>query len=781
MLGLKKVDTSPANGKTSGPQVRTCTMSNPSMNPRFCCPVSLNLMTEPCTTPCGHTFDRSTLQQLVVPSASYSYYGGGQILDVHCPTCRAVFPRSWSPVVNYDLKGIIEDAVAAFQGPAPAAAAVAVPVQAVVAQVTPTITAKFTDDRKNTIHIQVSVPADATPLPLNVIAVVDMSGSMGSRATEPKPVVAGQAAEESSLMSRMDLTGHSVKALAKTLKPCDCLSIIGFDTEAVTYLPPTAMDAAGQDLAVAKVSQIKPRGGTAFWSGISAAFKALEASAAVNPGANNVIIFQTDGESDPTYDPPQGLLKTLDAWKDRHADIKFTLHTIGYGYGNSLQSYLLREIAKKCGGDFYYVPDGSVLAQVAIHLFANLGAITHTDVSLHLHGYERAYLPVGFLQAGQARDFILGGQVSSVARLFVKGTEVESAHVSDPDGSTANALARNIFVDRLSTALACFIPEHLNVDSLKRELNALPATPYITALLTDLTHADMYKGQISKGFISENFHKWGKHYLPGVLSGHCNQWPMNFKDECSTFYETSVTKNAIQKGVEIYEALPPIKASFTASGSGSGAQSVAYVAPQVASSGGCFTGDTVVITAYGGRRRLDELRPGEILMNPFTGEKKSVVRCVVRYDVTAPQRIVRFGNAGLTEYHPVMTYYGTLAGPSTPVGDWSWPRSIHKPMLETVKSVYNVVLEPDSCHCIALCQDSGDPNCDWVIACTLAHNFEGPVISHSYFGAPQKDKPHCLDDLKMANGWDTGYVICKNTREERNDDNEIVRLIFDSV
>lgn len=743
------------------------------MNPRFCCPVSLNLMTEPCTTPCGHTFDRSTLQQLVVPSASYGYYGGGQILDVHCPTCRAVFPRSWSPVVNYDLKGIIEDAVAAF---APAPAAAAVPVQAIVAQVTPTITAKVALGAK--IHIQVSVPADATPLPLNVIAVVDMSGSMGGRATEPKPVVAGQAAEESSLMSRMDLTGHSVKALAKTLKPCDCLSVIGFDNEAVLFLPPTVMDAAGQDLAVAKVSQIKPRGSTSFWAGISLAFKTLEASAAVNPGANNVIIFQTDGESDPTYDPPQGLIKSIEAWKDRHADIKFSLHTIGYGYGDALQSDLLLSIAKKCGGDFYYVPDGSVLAQVAIHLFANLGAITHTDVSLRLHGFDRAYLPVGFLQAGQTRDFILDGQDSAIARLFVKGTEVESANVSDPEDSSS-ALAHNIFVETLGAALTT---GSLDVGTLKQELGRLPLSPYITALLTDLDHADKYKGQISKGFVPANFQKWGKHYLPGVLSGHKNQWPMNFKDECSTFYETPVTKAAIEKGVEIYEALPPIKATYAASsaygGYGGGGAPV-YVSPTT-NSGGCFTGDTRVRLFNDGSKRVDELRAGDVLLDPSNYDKGNTIRCVVRYDVTRPQLIVRFGDAGLTEFHPILVNKedGLLTNDPED-SEWDHPGHLVRAIAEDLDAVYNVVLE--SGHMIILMQDSkaadNGTSSEWVIACTLAHHFTGHIISHSYFGAPVAGMPHVLEDLVTAPTWSSGYVTCRNTREERDSVGEIIRLI----
>jgi hypothetical protein len=544
------------------------------------------------------------------------------------------------------------------------------------------------------------------------------------------------------------------------------------------------MDVAGQNLAIAKVNQIKPRGGTSFWAGISAAFKALEASAAVNPGANNVIIFQTDGESDPSYDPPQGLIQAIDSWKDRHADIKFTLHTIGYGYGDALQSDLLREIAKKCGGDFYYVPDGSVLAQVAIHLFANLGAITHTDVSLRLHGYARAYLPVGFLQAGHTRDFIMDGQATAVARLFMRGAEIASTTVSDDQSSSVDALAHDIFVCGLSTALTT---GRLDVAGIKTALSALTSTsymnslltvagirtstPYIEALLTDLDHADKYKGQISKSFLPENFPKWGKHYLPGVLSGHINRWPMNFKDESSVFYKTPVTKAAIEKGVEIYETLPPIQATYSASGSGSAHGSPpVYVAPST-NAGGCFTGETKT-RLLTGTKRIDELRAGDVLLDPnnVTGNK---IRCVVRYDVDK-QLIVRFGAAGLTEFHPILIDLesGELTT-NLDRGEWDHPGHHVRAKLETVDSVYNVILE--SGHTIMLYQNE----IDVVVACTLAHPFRGHIISHSYFGAPVAGMPHVLEDLMQAPTWSSGYVVCKNTREERNAAGEIVRLICD--
>jgi len=701
-------------------------------------------MTDPVTTPCGHTFDRSTVQTLFTAAQSnYSYTVFGASAPVHCPTCRAVLPSATVHThTDYTLKGIIEDAVAAFNGTA-APVAVAPPVALTVQPrrgTAPTPTLTFTGN-----HIQVSVPADAPTLRLNMIAVIDISGSMGGRATEAKPVAPGQKAEDSSLLSRTDLTAHSVRAIVNTLSPDDSLTLIGFDTAAVSFLPPTVMTVGGRTAATAAVDQIKPRGGTSFWAGLKAALTTLETAA--DPAANNVILFQTDGESDPQSDPAMGVVGSLVNWKERHPDIKFTIHTIGYGYGDNLQSNLLREIATAGGGDFYYVPDGSILAQVCVHLFANLATVTHTDISLRCGG---TYIPVGFLQAGQTRDFIATGQT---ATLFQGRQEMVTATTTTTEGrASVDAMAHGIFVDALRDGVASGA---LALTPLLEGLRALDQTPYVTALLTDLDDPGLYKGQIGKAFQAANYRKWGRHYLPAVFTGHRNQWPMNFKDESSRHYGSAVTKAAVASGVDIYESLPAIKASFSdtpAYGGGAPAPARAIQA-SMNYSGGCFTGETLVRTTIG-LMRMDHLRAG---MKVFTGER---IICMVRYDVSGPQAIVRIGLAGLTEFHPVLED-----------DEWVHPRTLKPPTMETVDSVYNVILE--SGHLISLYKDADT----WLTACTLAHDFEGPVISHSYFGKPVPGMPHILEDLMMAPRWADGYVVCKNTREKRDDRGEIVSLL----
>jgi len=707
--------------------------------------------------------------------------GYGHVVTEHCPTCRAVIPDSYRPAVNIEMKGIIDDAVAAFASASASATATASATVTATAsatarvQVIPTMTLKRLPTQD--IIVNVSVPADTQPMPQNVVCVLDMSGSMGGRATEPKPLPPGQKPEDTTLMSRTDLTQHAAKVLAQTLKADDNLTIIGFDDRVVTYLPTTSMSPLGKSRAMTKIPLIQPRGGTSFWAGIQEALKTLEASAI--PDANNVILFQTDGESDASFDPLLGIVGSIVAWKERHPDIKFTLHTIGYGYGDALQSDLLREIARVGGGDFYYVPDGSVLAQVVVHLFANLATVTHTDMSLRPIGCDRAFIPVGFLNAGQSRTFTMRGPMEGVVvRLCSHGktlcTEEIGSEVSEMTEADINALAQSLFVECLSAHGAT-----INLPSFQAMLKRNGETPYITALLTDLEHPDIYKGQIAKAFVPANYAKWGKHYLPGVISGHRNMWPMNFKDESSFYYCGPVTKRAIADGVVIYEGLPPIKTSFSA---GAGAPAPAYVAPTMNYSGGCFTGDTLV-RLLSGIKRVDELRPGDVLLDPNDYELGNTIKCVVRYDVKGPQLIVRFGDAGLTEFHPILI--GAESGMPTPDpknAEWDHPGHHVKAKLETLDAVYNVILE--SGHMIILMQDANaamaGTSSEWVIACTLAHPFWGHIISHSYFGAPVPGKPHCLDDLMVAKGWDTGYVVCKNTREIRDSVGEIERLVFDS-
>jgi len=715
-----------------------------SSNPLFNCPIHLGVMTNPCTTPCGHTFDRSSIQG-VIDAAS-----GGPI---SCPTCRDPFPTRWRPVVNYDLKAIIEQATAATPAAAPTPATPPpppTPVRAVKRKI-----------HGGKTHIQLSVPDGTRALPLDVYTTLDISGSMDGHATQPKQPVPGEAVEITSLLNRSTLTVHSVRALASSLTDKDRLAILGFDTSPVTYLGPTAMTAGGKAAAIAKLPQIMPRGGTSFWAGLKATLELVAAN--YRPGANTVIIFQTDGESDPSNDPVMGIPGALRGWKDAHPDIRFTLHTLGYGYGDALQMDMLRELAEIGGGTVGYIPDGSVLAQVAIHLFANLMTVTHAGVSMRLGAM---HIPVGFIQAGQTRDFLVDGDGDAELVLSVPAIVEEGAAAEQGDET-----ARDVFLRGVETGLRTAISPL----STLAQLQALPQTPYVAGLVSDMYHADKYKGQVGKAFTPENYHRWGRHYLPGVICGHRNQWAVNFKDEGGKQYGGEATRLAIAKGVDIYDALPPMKARYapppTYGGGGGGVAGYdpndASVASPAVGGGGCFLGTTLVLMDDGTEKTMAALQKGDVVAGGFH------VVCMVRYDVTALQAIVSFGAAELTEFHPIRESSGA----------WNHPCNIRSSVLTDVDAVFNVVL--DRGHTLTLPTSPGSPTSlgsrDCITACSLAHNFEGKVISHSYFGKAVPDMPHCLDDLRSCKGWEKGYVICRNVKEVRDANGEIVQLTFEEA
>jgi hypothetical protein len=242
---------------------------------------------------------------------------------------------------------------------------------------------------------------------------------------------------------------------------------------------------------------------------------------------------------------------------------------------------------------------------------------------------------------------------------------------------------------------------------------------------------------------------------------------MNFKDEGGKQYGGEATRLAIAKGVDIYDALPPMKARYAPPPSYGGGGYAGYdpndasVASPATGGGGCFLGTTLVLMDDGTEKTMATLRKGDVVAGGFH------VVCMVRYDVTALQAIVSFGTAELTEFHPIRESSGA----------WNHPCNIRSSVLTDVDAVYNVVL--DRGHTLMLPTSPDSRDC--ITACSLAHNFEGKVISHSYFGKAVPDLPHCLDDLRGCRGWEKGYVICRNVTEVRDENNEICRLTFEEA
>ncbi|CAD7935170.1 unnamed protein product [Amoebophrya sp. A25] len=83
-----------------------------------------------------------------------------------------------------------------------------------------------------------------------------------------------------------------------------------------------------------------------------------------------VLLF-TDGL--PNVNPPKGHVNTMLKYQTEKKIPSFTLRTFGFGY--SLDSKLLEELATAGGGSFSFIPDGSFVGTVFIHALASIRSV----------------------------------------------------------------------------------------------------------------------------------------------------------------------------------------------------------------------------------------------------------------------------------------------------------------------------------------------------------------------------------------------------------------------
>ena len=703
-------------------------------------------MTDPVSASCGHTFDRSTLQNIEAHRSTHGRWA--------CPVCRADWHHSFTSAAptNIALRSAIEAALGAGTlqrtpsgsiGPASnssSAAAAAAGIEVRVERIADT----------DEVLVTLTTAANmSTTLPITAIVTLDNSGSMGEPAADPTT----QKGTDAVKFNRSDLVRHTWATVPHLLGPKNKGSLIIWDNGSEVLLGPTAMTPAGIAAAKRCEPRIRPSGGTNIWGGLLAALTV----AARTPDENNVIVFQTDGESDPTYNPGRGIIPTFRRWKEDNPRVKVTVNTIGYGYGERLDTVLLREIAEVGGGVYSYVPDAGMVGSAVIHQLANLMSTHHRGTQVQVPELG-LFVPVGFLQGGQPRTVVLRVPRSVSVTISVRSDTVPEPVMVPltPASPTVTAeaavwpLTHRLFVDELRIAMNRAETEGPNqslIAHLITDLTRLardPSEPRIAALLSDT------KGEILKALEPAAFGRWGRHFLPSVLCGHANQWPSSFKDESSTVFGSAITKALVDDGDRIFNSLPPPTASiaeaqYASARAASVAAGYAPPPPPAAmrlasmvsvSSGPCFLADGQVLMAGGTTKRVDQLRAGDLV----AGNHR--IRCVLKTALLYAE-IVRLGDGlgcGFTKNHPVR--FG---------GAWYHPRQLKEAFVTPTDAVYNFVLE--SGHILHI---------NGVETCTLAHDFEGPVISHSYFGKRVPGLSNILDDLAVDPGWAEGYVTWRN-------------------
>jgi hypothetical protein len=716
----------------------------------FKCPITQDYMVDPVIALDGITYERTTIE---------AWFAAGHRTSPK--TRQALTATTLTP--NVVLRSMIDDARRAGllteSDPMPPP-----PVEPDAPR--PPLTAttqRIAGTNKLLITLSVPEAPDAT-LPLTCIGDFDVSGSMGSPSVDTSTNTS-----DAAQFSRADLVRHSFATQIELLRPKDKSALVLFDNNADVALPITQMTATGRTTAKTVLNQISPRGGTNIWTGLQ---RALTLAKSVDTTKENVaIILQTDGESDPNYNPPRGIAATFRSWMDSNPDVHITLHTVGYGYGKALDMPLLRELATIGNGTVSYIADGSMVGTVFIHLLANLMSVVYRGLTLQIPEIGFAER-VGFIQSGQTRHFVVElpeGHTGDLT-VAVRDTNGPVVETTVSLGSLAEttapfALARQSLLTTLKRELvAAEANSFLNgrcLDSLCVGIAAAaPSDLRIVALLADLRDPDPNKGQISKAFGSASaFQRWGRHYIPWVISSHENEWAINFKDASSlSAYGSDTTRRLVERGDGIFTTLPPPTASCAHVARGPqlssgfqfytqspGLAPLASLASVHSSAGPCFLGASTVLMADGTHKRCDQIQPGDIAAPDYK------VRCVIK-TLVPHANIVQLGTqtgdaGGFTLWHPVYVD-----------GKWQHPADIGKIQQVATDAIYNFVLETG--HVLLI---------NGIMTCTMAHDLTAnEVIDHPYFGKRRPGIRNIMDDLSADPGWAAGYIVWKNVQVEHD-------------
>ena len=599
------------------------------------------------------------------------------------------------------------------------------------------------------------------------------------------------------------------------------------------------MDKAGKSSVTSTIEGLRTEGMTNLWDGLKMGMNLLintstSASSESKPspdstGRLSTLFILTDGM--PNINPPRGHGPMLRAFLEANPPVQpFSISTFGFGY--SLDSQLLLELAQIGGGGYGFIPDSGMVGTVFIHAVANTYATyaprAHLDIELPpgtetnvkgsfpvINTSWGIQIDVGDIQFGQSREFVIlipdsHANVSATLtyRPFdaAEDLKAQAIHTATPD--TASIKYHAARLDFVSSLFA--IPKTNNLPRSIEALTALKDRLASTSILAKHDDAQALAKDISgEGLLAletDNFYRWGKHYLPSLARAHQRQQSGNFKDPGLQVYgRNSVLFLAERDKLDAaFDALPPPKASlldflynapqgggyypgaskkkqvkakggfgnlfgsFLASSSSSaslGSMTTSHSSASSASwgsmkaynssAGPCFAGECLVKVPGGAAEvRIEQLRRG---MQIESMEGPRTIAAVVRTAVPSGEVLLcRIGDLKVTPWHPV----------AMEEGKWVFPADVAVPEAIACNTIYSILLQPDAekpnAHTISV----GNV---WCV--TLGHGITSSASqdrrAHAFLG----DYGKVLRDLSALDGFHAadGVVYCNGTRRSGAD------------
>lgn len=561
----------------------------------------------------------------------------------------------------------------------------------------------------------------------------------------------------------------------------------------------TEMTTPGKRTVLKAIAGLRPNGSTNLWDGLKAGMNLLndniEKPSGTNLGPTNrlsTVFILTDGM--PNIHPPRGEISMLKLYMDAHpATQKFSISAFGFGY--SLDTPLLLEIAQAGGGGYGFIPDSGMVGTVFVHAVANVystyAARAKLDVEVpdgtevEVKGMFPAtrtswgvQIDAGDIQFGQSRNFVLTfsempSTIAASARYqpFTSIHSLKSDTVVLSKSGTTDQAAIDYHAARLELVEILFTTKSTNIQASISNLESLQKR--IVASRTLANHADALaiaqdaSGEGLLALQSVNFSRWGRHYFSSLAHAHQRQQCGNFKDPGLQGYgrDSPVFVEERDKLDAAFDTLPPPQPSNQPlarpshslakrkmyHGSPSSQLSMAsYRSPK----NPCFAGHCLVTVFPGAQVKVEQLKRGMEVMT-LKGSRK--VAAIVRTPCSSgKERLCHVGDGlAITPWHPIRAQGQNQ-------DKWVFPIDIVAPQTSPCDAVYSILLVSNGAKDV----DAHSVFIGGVWCVTLGHGLtssaRGDIRAHAFLGNYER----VLNGISRLDGFDDvdGIVTSGGTK-----------------
>ena len=712
------------------------------------CPITHNIMSEPYVDNEGNSYEEMAIKQWLMNNNTS--------------------PITRSPLRVSDLKlnRSLREAIHAFLNP-----------EIVNTQVDPEVKVDFIIEEDpikikssrnyNIVNVSVNPIDGKVEVPNELVIVIDVSGSMNAVAyveQDKRQVDVG--------FTILDITKHAIKTVIESLNNNDKISIVTFSDTAKVICGMTNINESNKKYLKSLVSNLNTKGCTNVWAGLSMGLKQFS-NVENDDVCNKSLMFMTDGIPSEHLLPPRGIVESLERIL-KSMTIKPTIYTFGFGY--SLDTKVLANIASAGNGTFSFIPDSGFVGTIIIHAMANIKTTcaTNTNVNIITNGDTKIKKTYGYNNANCVKlNTINYGQNKEIVIEFENENpdySIELEYNSYTNNITNVKAVKKDYKDNTDIMMRLEF-----VELLQKIINIMPnkntasiyINDYISKYNNDSLIVNDLKDQVKMAISTDAIYgKWGKNYLYSLMFAHKEQRCNNFKDKSVSEYGGTLFGELVDKIDEIYANMEPPKPSnqvrnCDVSTRGGGATTKGLMRGGVDfrqsfhnASGGCFHENSSVSVYPNITKKCKDVMKEDLVMTSKTTYSKVICVTKIKCENNKCDMVKINDSLSITPYHPIKDI------------EWVFPNTLNKTTIVDCDYMYNFVLDKD--HTIII----GNTIC-----ATLGHGIvDNDVIKHDYYGTNK-----VVNDLKSFNGFNKGVVTFGPNCIIRDNKNNVIAFDVKSV